>query len=272
MFLRLPSRAGTRPPVIYGVNKDSSLAQGLLSWVEPNANGLINDYGEPTGETGFGSGGTATILPNPFVGGSSFYATGGSALVLVGGGTGDVTKVSTWTQRLVFTVMNYPGAFTALLDDPGRTNSAFLNSSGIVTFSGFQLTTVNIATALNPLTAGTRWDIVLRGQSNGGAVSTSYDGWLNGVLMGTGAPGGGSTWDFSGVITTAFGSNPSGGGSVPDCFYECIQQWTRKLTDEEVFRLYNPPTRWDLYWTPSNRTFFHVPAVTTGKTFFLIPN
>jgi hypothetical protein len=168
-------------------------------------------------------------------------------------------------MRFVMTPVTWPGGFTAWIDDPGRVNSVFVDTSGNVSFNGNWLKSVSIANAgTNPLTAGTRWDIVVRGYNPGGGSGSAYeDGWLNGVFTGAGSPGGNAAPDFSSV-TQSFGNNPSGGGSNADCLWESVQQWNRILTDEEVWRLYDPPTRYELYWTPSNRTFFLPAAVSTN--------
>lgn len=271
MFLRLPSRSGgSRPVGPIRINYSSSLSVGLQSWIEPNANSFLQDAA-PLGLVATTTS-SPTLQPHP-VGGSTLRVTGGSGFSLPPSGLGNINAVGFCTMRFVMTPVTWPGGFTAWMDDPGRLNSVFIDTSGNVSFDGNWLKSVNIANAgTNPLTAGLRWDIVVRGYNPlGGATSAYEDGWLNGVLTGTGGAGGNAAPDFSSV-TESFGNNPSGSGSNADCQWESVQQWNRLLTDEEIWRLYDPPTRWDLYWTPSNRTFFHVPTVTTGKTFFLIPN
>lgn len=43
-----------------------------------------------------------------------------------------------------------------------------------------------------------------------------------------------------------------------------VRLYSRALTDADVWELYDPATRWDLYWQPSTRSFFDVSAV--GRT------
>jgi len=42
--------------------------------------------------------------------------------------------------------------------------------------------------------------------------------------------------------------------------------YRRPLSDTEIWQLYDPATRWDLYWTPSTRTHFFLNAAAGGGT------
>lgn len=42
--------------------------------------------------------------------------------------------------------------------------------------------------------------------------------------------------------------------------------WNRRLSAAEIQALYDPATRWDLYWTPSSRTFFDIGAAASADT------
>jgi hypothetical protein len=258
MFLRLPSRSGgQRPERIYGINHGSSLSVGLASWIEPNAGSFLKDNAPLNLACTTTS--SPTLVANP-LGGTGLYCTGGSGFDLPPSGIDGINLVGQVTQRLVFRPISWPGGFTVLTDDAARVNAAFLNTSGAVSFDGNWLSLINPP---NSFTAGLRWDVVIRLTGNGGISTLINEGFLNGVKTGTGGAGGASGLDFR-TVTTSFGNNISGGGSNADCVYECVQQWTRGLTDEEIWRLYNSPTRWELYWTPSNRTFFHVPTGVTN--------
>lgn len=262
------SPRGARPSAIYGINYDSSLSLGLQSWIEGNGRNLLQDNG-PLGVVSTLTD-PVTLRPNP-QGGRSIYCTGGGAFTPAASGVMDTGGPI--TVRLVITPISWPGGFTALADTAGRTagTSAFLDTSGQVSFAGSWLTGVGIATGgVNLLTAGQRWDVVIRTTTDGANVAGV--GFLNGVQTGSFGLGGGTNLRV-GADAVAFGNNPSGGGSNADCIYECLQQWNRNLTDEEVWRLYDPQTRWELYWQPSSRVFF-LPTIaptvtTTGRSYFL---
>jgi hypothetical protein len=50
-----------------------------------------------------------------------------------------------------------------------------------------------------------------------------------------------------------------------------VQQWAiwnRALTAAEVWNLYDPATRWDLYWTPGRKIHFDLAASATGNPWY----
>jgi hypothetical protein len=67
-----------------------------------------------------------------------------------------------------------------------------------------------------------------------------------------------------GLLTNAnagFPQGPSGGAYVCDA-----RLWNRALPPGEVWALYDPQTRWDLYWQPSTRIVFDISGGGGGTT------
>ena len=50
-----------------------------------------------------------------------------------------------------------------------------------------------------------------------------------------------------------------------------VRVYNRALTDNEVWELYAPQTRWDLYWQPSRRVYVQAPASFDATQFPHIP-
>lgn len=97
--------------------------------------------------------------------------------------------------------------------------------------------------------------------------------FMDGVLDNSTATafGGGGT-----ASSAAIGAGAgSGAGSDTWIGSFCdVRLWHRVLTDTEVWQLYDPATRWDLYWVPGRRVFFDVgaPPASTAYTYTYILN
>jgi hypothetical protein len=65
------------------------------------------------------------------------------------------------------------------------------------------------------------------------------------------------------VGTVATGSDPliignASGVVTWDGFIGPVMIWDRLLTAFEVYSLYDPLTRWDMYWQPSATAYFYI--------------
>lgn len=251
LLLRRGPARGQRPAAIYGVNWDSSLAVGLQSWVESTAQHFLRDYG-PLGlvPTIVGS---PTLVASPLGGVNLYYSGPGGGGTATGGfdlpQSGINLTNTFYTVRMVFTPVVWTPSYALLCDSASRNTSAFFFANGVVSYNGTWLTCGGLARVdggfNTPFTAGSRYDIVMMSTSVGGGA-ISGKGYFNGVFSALYNTGGGAMPAFNSE-TVSFGSNPSGSSTGVSINFECIQQWNRQLTDEEVWRLYDPPTRWDLY-------------------------
>lgn len=242
MLLKPSSRGrGTQPTGPVLVNRASPLSVGLRRWWQPTLHaGWRRDYGSDQVVV---SEQATPLLRGNAVGGVGAYCTA-NAGILIPKLTG-VTSGSTFTLRLVCTPMTWPGGFTAWIDDNFRDFATFMDTSGAVSFGGSVWQGL-----LPPLTIGKRWDLVLAADAN--ILAGRPTVYVNGVNMGA---GGNADWSRDDAY---LGFNFSGGGVGADCIYETLQVWNRCLRDQDVWQLYDPATRWDLYWVPSARTFFDI--------------
>lgn len=79
------------------------------------------------------------------------------------------------------------------------------------------------------------------------AGTDNYRFFQNGRLMAAGTRGG---WPSMLGTARLFGQHFAGNNYVVDGSCCDFRIWNRALTDAEVWELYQPSTRWDLYWRP----------------------
>lgn len=249
MLVRTWNRAHVRPSGPFLRNLNSPLFVGLRRWWTPTASGWTQDYGLDMATNGQQGAPTLVGLP---VGGVGAYCTGGSGIFIPDPNRS--VAASSFTFRLVFTPISWPGAFNSLLDDAGRTVSTFFDTTGAVSFAGGYWNG-----ALPLLTAGQRWDIIYVRNNADNSNST----YVNGILAGTGA----TLTEFDVDFYLAY--NVSSGGTSADVNYETMQIWDRALTASDVWNLYDGATWWQLYQAPTTRSYFFTAG---GRRYFLIPN
>jgi hypothetical protein len=152
---------------------------------------------------------------------------------------------------------SWPGTYTVLVDRGGpgsRELSFFIDTSGNQSYYGIGLSQAADTTALG-MTAGKLWFVVYR------RIGTTVTMFVNGVNKGQ------FTASGVGGNSNAYhprGENQSGGGSTYDGLVLTDTAWTRGLSDSEAWALWEPSTRWDLYWQPSNRVYINTTAAATG--------
>lgn len=243
-------RGALRPQWPMAINADQSTAHGLL--VAYVGDGLYGRY-DPIRLRHGSLTASPRIAGIPNVG-SGLYCTGGASLDIPS--AWPVTS-ERYSWRLVFTPRTWTGGFTAVLDGPSRQFSLFFDTSGNGSFltgpGGFMATGVG-------LTSGSRWDLVVTNSND-----TDARTWVNGRQVGAALP------DDPGLgavtETLSFGRNASGGGTDSDLVFESFQVWDRTLTAGEIWQLYDPATRWDLYRVPSTRVFFDVGGAALRRFF-----
>lgn len=99
------------------------------------------------------------------------------------------------------------------------------------------------------------------------ATSTNY--YRNGVLAQTSANGCGTITAAGAGESFYVGGQPSGTGAATiavDAELADVRVYPFAATADQVWHLYDPATRWDLYWVPGRRVFFDVAAAAATYT------
>jgi hypothetical protein len=144
---------------------------------------------------------------------------------------------------------------------PASTVSHYPLSSGLV-YCG-EMSTDRPINGVSPLASVTRTDwhlvtVVSRAGTN------NYRFFQNGQLMAAGTRGG---WPSLLATARLFGQFFSGVGNfVVDGFGCDFRIWNRALTDAEVWELYQPSTRWEMYWQ-SRRAYVSNAIAASAATF-----
>jgi hypothetical protein len=86
-----------------------------------------------------------------------------------------------------------------------------------------------------------------------GYISFATNGIGNGTANRIGYDGGGTNDQLAGSIAS-------------------VAMWSREMTASEVWELYDPRTRWDLYWQPSNRAYSFMSVAAAAAGYLLVKN
>lgn len=222
-----------RPP--YRFNYDAPLAQGLVMWM-PLVDSLLR--GRIKGATWTASA-TAPLLNGN---GPSFRFTNASSTYL--SATSPVTAVG-----FTFACWYWPTTVSSardLLSIANSSNTAdYFNlqqySSGAIRVRSSDSTSQSSAVSAT-LALANQWQLAV-----GTVTATNARAaYLNGGGKGTSS----STRSTTGVNTFGIGANV---GSTPASFFDgyisnvCL--WNRVLSDNEIWQLWDPSTRWQLYET-----------------------
>lgn len=245
-------RGPRRPSGIPRLNPASPLRRSLVgSWANAGTTALV-----PVGFPSL----AFTLAGTPTVGASASTGTGtvfdGSSvegqLAVPASDSGSQVTVAAWVS-LPTSVVRYSrilekGANTAWtlgVDEGGADQSKFswvVRPGGAVT-----LATTNQYGGTGPHL------VVARAILSSGAQSLIIDGGSE-SLSTTSASG--ASFDTSDIF---FGKYGGGGFRAPMTLFT-LNIWARSLSDHEVWSLWAPRTRWDLYWQPSRRTYAFVGA------------
>lgn len=229
------------PPVgVYRLNRNCDLARGLVFWLPGNT---LIDALRHLALTA--SGGPTQVATDQgravnFVTASSQYLVTASSPITAVGFTMACwyNPVSVTNTRDLISIAN-----------SGNTTDYFnlqQNSTGAVRVRSADSTTQSSAVTATTATANT-WQLAVGVI----AATNSRTAYLNGTGKGTSS----TSRSTTGVNRIGIGANV---GSTPASFFSgnisnvCI--WDRVLSDEEIYLLYNPATRWCLYDT--SRVFF----------------
>ena len=250
-------RLYSRPPnPPYVLNSDCIQAQGLVAfWPmgEPSARSYYN-YAR-RGLDLLTQTGTMTLGPGP---GGSDLAPGNT------GATGNYLSVS----RAIVTAVPFTFANWFL----AASTTAFMNLIIVSDTVGNAYFNYGLAT----LTAGT----VHAGTNDNNAETTttySVNTWNHACGVYNGVASRSAFLNGGGKATNTTSSTPSGlnltelGGFINTygmlngrMTHACI--WDRALSDTEVWLLYEPKTRWDLYYQPGRKTYSIGAPAAGGRT------
>lgn len=249
----LPTLA--RPTIWAGVNAASSLARGLIRWVPCSHNLPVGyDVIAPAKSATLGTAFTGTRVPAPSGGSELRHTTATDDFVRLPTGSdfaknADLT-VAMWYHHINFTanvgiceVENTPnGGNPAILWRKVATNTIRLRSGSLNPSLGWPNDT---------LVLGRMYLLVYRWT----VATTTMSGWVNAVLQ-----------SYVGTFINGYNdylfmcSGLSGGTGTLGGMHD-VMCWNRSLSDAEVYALYEPSTRWSLYWTPSRRAYLDLGAV-----------
>jgi hypothetical protein len=99
---------------------------------------------------------------------------------------------------------------------------------------------------------------------------TSLLGYVNGVQRNTYTLGSGA--GATGGILELGSSQAKGGGSDFNGQYGPVCAWNRAFGANEIWMLYEPRTRWDLYWQPNTRAYSFMSAAAAAAGYLLVKN
>ena len=254
LYLRRPT-----PPYVF--NKDCSQAQGLQAfWPlgEPSAL-MYHDYVRTKGSYKLTQNGTMAIAPGPFSDGLATSNTG---------------STSNWLQIASAVVTDYPATMACWvypLDVTTYRNCLVVSqeaSAGdymTLDLGGdiggdpvvADVNEVGFATTTTGYVAN-QWQHICGVYTSTSLVAAYLNGGGKGTDTSSGTPNG---WNTTVVGAGRFSSttfSPINGRLAHACI------WNRTLTDDEVFELYEPPTRWQLYYPVGTRKYFKAPAAAGG--------
>jgi hypothetical protein len=239
-----------RPQGSFALNASSGQAQGLMLWATTTGP-FLQDLAQFAPST-YSSGFPRSI--GSLVGGlaTDFSVVGGHFDIQNFQGPSLLT-VSAWVRAPA----GAPSWSAILECNRGGLGDFGLWKSGNGAFYHFRWGTGAAASDFGTFTASEY--VHLAGTFDG----TNARAYQNGLL--TFGPTASSRTPITDLLT--IGGNTGGegwGGTISD-----VRVYNRALTDTEVWGLYDPVTRWDLYWQPAKRLYIDVPP---GPGYLLVKN
>ncbi len=242
-------------------------AQGLIFSTEPFAGSIRDIRGSLTG---------AALNGNAFVAPASI---GGSSLVV--DGSGDYAKwlnqpavtfsgTTTWTISIWFYWAS-KGSYNALFDLADGAGSGNRLATIFLDGAGDYFVNVNTSGGGNGGSLGFQnflpnvWNHTALVR-NGVNLTAYINGQTKLTTSGLGAAAGPSDGDLY------LGKNQTGGGSDWNGQYGPVSVWNYAKSDAEIWNLYDPRTRWDLQWQPSNRAYSFMSAAAAAAGYLLVKN
>lgn len=252
------------PKEPFTLNKDSPQRRGLVAWwpVISGGGDILRDF----------AGHTNGVLNNFEADDWTWNNFGGGALNFDTGEFVDISSIwdhfpsndtaftlSTWmnltdvtTQQELIDIGNGSAGVPA----PTQTGFRLLVSGDDIAGQIMNGARHTVITTSNPLSTNTNHLMGFRYLGGGGERSV----WVDGKKL---AANSGDGWNVHG--TKAFlGIETGGANSIQTGKLWDGRVYTHALSDAEIWMLYNPATRWDLYHELGRRTYVSVPAVAAG--------
>lgn len=246
---------GARPSGRFGINPESPQAKGLVGWwpiapwaptmemiagyhIQSNANGLYRPQfnGLVLDTTNVAGTHSANPLVPHTTRFTSDFAEGGF-----------YWSFSCWVRPLTTT----PGDCGVFSKWDGNGWMLYIDSSQIPrAYTG----TIHADGATRLINNPDRWYLLTGTQDSRGAGSINI--YVDGVLDGTT----GTSGSVNSTCDIEWGNYSSSGGTPNDIQVADCRFYGRPLAPAEIWTLYDPKTRWDLYWVPSTRTHFSLDA------------
>lgn len=168
--------------------------------------------------------------------------------------------ISYWVRPLTFA--GYVGAFWG----QGTGNSCFLETDRPAGTTGpYWRGGSDLRNAFTEVLTANEWQLATW---TANATSTTY--YRNGVLAQTSANGCGTITAAGAGESFYLGGQPSGTGASTiaiDAEFADFRVYPFLASAAQVWELYDPSTRWDLYWVPGRRVFFDVGAAFDAALF-----
>ena len=253
-----------RPTPPYLLNKDCSQAQGLVAFwplgeILPT---LYFDYvrGRGSGPFNLTQTGTMTRAVGPFGQGLATSNTGVTTNYLSVSSTPvTATPITCACWIYPFSISTYWNAWNSVQTGLDDYFNLYINNPGNGVIGASTSTTAAgeaIASATGSLVAN-QWQHACVVWTSATLRAAYRDGWNKGTNTTSRTP--------SGLDAMNVGIYPGGFGPLNGRLaHLCI--WNRALTDDEVFELYEPPTRWDLYYPTGRKTYSIGAPAAGGRT------
>lgn len=269
MLILSSGRGGglTRPPGPAIQNKDTWQSMGMIAWwpVGPTIRELSQPrVAERVGGHHAAYSGSLSIRGSQF--GLGLEPDGAAATHLTFTTSARLSfpssegTMSYWTKLFAATPATDDLSGFGMYVMPANFISHYPLSTGLV-YCG-EMSTDRPINGVSPLADVTRTDwhlvtVVSRAGTN------NYRFFQNGRLMAQGTRGG-----WPSILTSArlYGQLFAGSSFAMNGWGCDFRIWNRALTDGEVWELYQPSTRWDLYWRPA-RTYVRAAVTVAANPF-----
>ena len=251
MLVRTPGARGSRPSGPVLLNRELASELGLVALWSPSGVGRLRDIvgaqHSPTTISGY--------TPTPF-GMWAIEFLGGSAFIDIGDvSAAPISMASTYT----IAAWVYPYSSGTNED----TQTVFSNSAGGVPYGPYFSTGGDTAHIYEGYPGGNRWLHASRADvlpNRWSLIAASYDG-ITHRLHTHGVPNGSdANTAYGWANSTYIGRRVDGAGPAPSFngLIGDVMLAKRAWSDGQQWRMFDPATRWDLYWQ-RRRTFF-IPA------------
>jgi hypothetical protein len=254
-------QATQRPTGTFSLNYDSAQAQGLYAWY-PLQPSILTPYVYPSGQI-------APFVERSLTGTVQQAAAsiGGLCYNGVPGGSADgMSRTLTFPLPVPFTIAcwHYPRTLNSQTCVYNTTVSGFVgwylyDQGGTPSFQAFDGSTGTATATTSHVT--NQWQHLVGVEYATNSRACFRNGAGKGTNTTTVAPGSPTNREEIGAI---------GGISSWDGLIADVRIYKRALSDAEVWALYDPRSRWDLYWQPNTRAYSFMSAIAAGTAGYLL--